>query len=507
MKKIILIIILLIFSINIYSNIAVFPFYVENSDNKIPNEWLSEAMFYCLPINLEQNGFNTTPYMDVKSMLYTNNINYPYRFTKATLIKIASNYNIDYVLWGKIEYSNDKLLISPVIIKIKTLKQQYLPIYRGKLKSLFGIIKKIINYTTFYFKKDKLNNLDFYIDYHYYEMFIKSLVIKNPTNSLKVLKIVHENYPNTNAINFEIARRYFETNNFNKSIQYLEKAQNDTIFLNKVSFLLGLNYYNKNEFDKSMKYFEKTSNIKKYREASLNNIALIYINQNDNEKAKKILFNLYDISHDPIILHNLIILFFKTNNSNYIEEFLEKVINFLRYYPQNNEFSKFFQYIVESENNKEIEDIFKEYLEDYQNSENDYNYILINPFSLRKIFAKPKQININIKKTLKRIKKTDNTDILIEKYEDLIQENPFIWEYHTILSNLYIKKKKFSKAERSIKASLFLNKNELNYKTILNLYYLINNFEDLKIYYYEFRRSYPESKLLKKYEKFIVNNK
>jgi len=508
MKKLLLIIIIFVFSLNLFSNIAVFPFYViNNKDEKIPNEWLSEAMFYCLPVNLEQNGFDIIPYMDLKSILYTNNIKYPYYLTKATLIKISSNYDIDYVLWGKIEFIDNKLNISPVIIDINNLKQQSLPIYRGYLKSLFTIINKIVNYTTNYFKKDKINRLDFNIDYHYFEMFIKSHIINNSKNSIKVLKIVQEKYPDTNAINFEIARRFFELKEYDKSIEFLNKMKEDNVFKFKKSFLMGLNLYMKNDFDNSIKYFKKSSSNKKYRNFSLNNIALINIKRNNISKAEKILFNVYDISQDSTILHNLIVLFFKTNKANYIEKYMEKVVDFLRYYPDNSEFTRFFQYIIESDNNKEIEDIFKEYLEDYQNNDNEYDFILINPFSLRKIFAKPKLIKINIKKILKSIQKNKNIDTSIEKYEDLIQENPFVWEYHTILSNLYIRKKKFSKAEKSIKAALYLKKSEINYKTILNLYYLINNKENLKIFYYELRRNFPQSKFLKKYESFIINKK
>ena len=472
--------ILLFLKINIFCNILILPFKTKNNTDK-SYYWLSNALsFY---VSTQLNSFNIRAYTEaeITNLMHLNAIKFPYRFTKASAIKIGLNNNATKIIWGSINIlkqrrANAEITVFAYIIDLKTLKQEYLPGIRGAVKNIAFVQSELLNSIIKKIEPDinisSKNNFQF--NNQSYELFIKSLLSRNITekkhllkNTLNIIKNDNTSTNNTSSdlVNFELALIYFNEGKYSDSNNYLNEINSESVFIKKKNFLKALICANNEDFKNAIDIFLGLKEQNIFTDIIDNNLGVLYIKNGDYSKAETYLLKAINKNQKIISYNNILNLYLKTSAHKKIKR---KTIESLNLYPKNTKYISILYYFInKNKNYKILKPVFNEYIAndsmiDYYKLE--FKLQLLNPFSISiknigEQSCKRNSIfeNINILET---------KSITFDNYMQNLEANPFDYKQHLLLSNKYKEKKQFRKAEIYAITAMFLNK---SYDTIMNL--------------------------------------
>jgi hypothetical protein len=204
--------------------VLVLPFKVSPLQEKA-HQWLGRAVSYYITSGLEHNALPVLPDQHTASILEMNHIMLPYNITKASVIRLARENQLGLIVWGEIILGDDTNNItgkSPIrlrsfIIDPDDLSQQYLPLITGNINDLFKIENELLTSIV-----KKLNPGEqevksiyypgFNLNYRGYELFVKSLLIKDPSKRIQLLEKarIDNKGKNSYILNLELAKLYFK---------------------------------------------------------------------------------------------------------------------------------------------------------------------------------------------------------------------------------------------------------------------------------------------------------
>jgi hypothetical protein len=204
--------------------VLVLPFKVSPLQEKA-HQWLGRAVSYYITSGLERNALPVLSDQHAVSILEMNHIMLPYNITKASVIRLARENQLGRIVWGEIilgDETNNVTGKSPIrlrsfIIDTDDLSQQYLPQITGNINDLFKIENELLTSIV-----KKLNPGEqevksiyyprFYLNYRGYELFVKSLLIKDPLKRIQLLEKarIDNKEKNSSILNLELAKLYFK---------------------------------------------------------------------------------------------------------------------------------------------------------------------------------------------------------------------------------------------------------------------------------------------------------
>jgi len=480
-----LLFILLFLKINIFGNILILPFKTKKNTDK-SYYWLSNALSFYVSTQLNSLNIRAYTEAEITSLMHLNAIKFPYRFTKASAIKIGLDNNATKIIWGSINIlkqkkSNAEITIFAYIIDLKTLKQEYLPVIRGAVKNIAFVQSELLNSIMKKIEPDidiSLKN-NFQFNNQSYELFIKSLLSRNITekkhllkNTLNIIKNDNKSNNNTSSdlVNFELALIYFDEGKYSDSNNYLNEINSESVFIKKKSFLKALIYANNEDFTNAIDIFSGLKEQNVFTDIIDNNLGVLYIKKGDYSKAETYLLKTINRNQKIIFYNNLLNLYLKTSAHKKMKE---KIIEALSLYPKNTKYiSVLYHFINKNKNHKILTPVFNEYIAndstiDYYKLE--FKLKLLNPFSI--------SIKNIGEQSYKRNSIFENINILetkssaFDNYLQNLEANPFDYKRHLLLSNKYKEKKQFRKAEIYAITAMFLNK---SYDTTMNLVDIYN---------------------------------
>jgi len=204
--------------------VLVLPFKVTSTQEKA-HQWLGRAVSFYLTSGLRHNALPVLPDQHAASILEMNHIMFPYNITKASVIRLARENQLDRVIWGEIILGGDTGNVtdkSPIqlrsfIIDPDNFSQQYLPLIKGNINDLYKIKNELLTsiLRTLNPGEQEVNSIHyprFNLNYRGYELFVKSLLIKDPSKRIQLLEKarIDNKEKNSDILNFELVKLYFK---------------------------------------------------------------------------------------------------------------------------------------------------------------------------------------------------------------------------------------------------------------------------------------------------------
>ena len=204
--------------------VLVLPFKVTPNRAKA-HQWLGRAVSFYLTSGLQHNALPVLPDQHAASILEMNHIMFPYNITKASVIRLARENQLDRVIWGEIILGGDTSNVtdkSPIqlrsfIIDPDEFSQQYLPLIKGNINDLYKIKNELLTsiVKTLNPGEQEVNSIrypQFNLNHRGYEIFVKSLLIKEPSKRIQLLEKARKasKEKNSDILNFELAKLYFK---------------------------------------------------------------------------------------------------------------------------------------------------------------------------------------------------------------------------------------------------------------------------------------------------------
>jgi len=204
--------------------IVVLPFKVTSHQDKV-HQWLGRAVSYYITSGLEQNAPPVLSDPDAVSILEMNHIMFPYNITKATVIRLAREHQLGWIVWGEIILGDDishvtsklPIQLRAFIIDPEDFTQQYLPLITGNINNLFKIENELLTAILKKLNPGEQEVSDIYyprfnLSYRGYELFVKSLLIKDLPKRIQLLEKarIGSKEKNSRVLNLELAKLYFK---------------------------------------------------------------------------------------------------------------------------------------------------------------------------------------------------------------------------------------------------------------------------------------------------------
>lgn len=473
---------LLLLSNGLYCKVLILPFKTDQDLNK-SYYWLSRAISFYLSTQLNSIEINSFTDSEVTKIIYENSLNFPYRFTKASAIRIGLENNADKIIWGKIIISKDKdtngnITIRSYIIDLISFKQQYLPIIKSNVENISLVQKELFNAVT---KRLEVNpNIEnqniIEFDNQSYELFIKSLLSNNDSerknllnNSLNLIKQNNGIESSIDLINFELAKVYFKEGKLNSVESYLNKIGPKSIIWKNKLFLKALLDSDIEDLSNAIKKFLSLKKQKSFNKIIDNNLGVLYIKTENFALAERFLLDALTKKKSITVYNNLFNLYLKWSDK---EKIKSKLIEVLNVFPKNLNYISLLHHFIKQDVNKEILlSVFNNFLEDkliidYYKLE--LQLVFINPFDIstsNEISKRNKKNNIFRSRNLK-----NNKNLVIEDHLQNLYSNLFNYDTHLALSALYKDKKQFRKAEMYAIFADFLHRSKRSINNLIKIY-------------------------------------
>jgi tetratricopeptide (TPR) repeat protein len=127
------------------------------------------------------------------------------------------------------------------------------------------------------------------------------------------------------------------------------------------------------------------------------------------------------------------------------------------------------------------------------------------PLNLKSIFDFEFKSNINYSLEVSNIRNMCNSGNIKETFErlqDLLEVNPFVPEFHSLMSKIYFLRKQLYKAEMYALSALFLKKSEKNFLALMKIYKFKRDKKNLIQVISKALELFPEIEKIKKFTKY-----
>lgn len=461
-----------------FSRTMVIPFKVTPAEDTA-HQWLGRATSYYITRGLQMNHIDVLTDHTTTSILETNHIYFPYNVTKASILQLARQYNTDTIIWGEIFTQNNNqpgIQVKAFIIDIKNLSQKYLPLLKGNLENLYQIKAELlidITKTT----DPNLSPLTPAFDFNHrtFEIFIKSLLLKDKSKKEQQLEMAIRSCGDKGSpfLDLELAKVLVANNNCPTAKKQLEKIQPSSlepISKQELEFLTGIIEYKEGNKSAAIQIFMNFTNESPFQFAANHNLGILYAENKKWNLALPFFQTALDTETNPETWLNLVQALLNNNDT---EKAINSLIRALKQYPGNENLRDWFSLIIsQSEDRETLTTVFNNYIPDLFNSDKEPVILLElkNPFDAH-IYLSPGP-SLASTDTEQNINNND-IDASIEQLQEMLSINPFIADYYRQLSQLFLDRKDFYRAEHHAQAALFLEKNQDNRLQLAKIYRLL----------------------------------
>lgn len=491
---------LLLAPVSLLPRTVVFPFKINSSENKA-HQWLGRGISLYLSYGLRINGVDTYSDNEGKGILKSLKIKFPYNVSKASVIRAARLMKAERLVWGEITTSpgteEEMLTIRTFIVDLRTLKQKYLPMIRGKITGLFSVQKDLLGHLVLYAagreEEPETPNLGFGL--RDYESFTKGLLLEDGEKRIAHFeKIREEMSGRSEVLLFELARTYLLNSNNEAARKVLDEMDPAGQFRGEKFFLSGILHYISGNIEPSMEEFTRVLDCGECRHEAYNNIALIHAQTNGYAEAmgsikKAVRYGMMAES------------FFNAVNIASLLKERETAWNFLMegllLYPSDTDLTDlFFGVLKQSPHHTEIRPAFIKFFPGFSPQEDRKMFFkLANPF----VFSEEKYdlefTNGNGSNGPIREKEEEGIDELEKK----LLRNPFLPEFHSRLADMLLEEKKSEAALSHAHAALYLLRNPANFLKVLTILKKQGEEEKLKEMLIEALKYFPGNEELKNF--------
>jgi tetratricopeptide (TPR) repeat protein len=418
----------------------VFPFQVHALEKK-NQQWLGRAISFYVSNGLELNSVETVKDPMVQSILNNYDIAFPYVISKATCIKLSTLIKADHIIWGEVESSENpqthNVQIKTYIIDLKNFSQKYLPLLKFHLIDFYAVQQELLKMVLDHFQKKQQQFPELNMDYHHYEMFIKSLLLEDGEKRLNLLEQVSRDIHHSDYLNLELAKCYLYLGNIINTDRYLQKISDSKPFHQSKEFILGLVYYHNNQLSRAIELFLKLRRLNIFFPETTNNLGVFFLKNNSPQDSESHFIESLHSKKDPEVYVNYIKFLIDSGKNQIAKENLKKA---LFYFPDDEDLIKLFGYFLSREKNqKQLFLAFQKTIPQLIPTDTlpDLGYKIKNPFEIQTADQyEPGNADDTI--TLDHLGK--DIDLAFSQIQELMELNPFVPRWHRILSKIYLKK-------------------------------------------------------------------
>ncbi|UCH93782.1 MAG: tetratricopeptide repeat protein [Candidatus Aminicenantes bacterium] len=455
-----------------------------------PHQWLGRAVSFHITSGLQLNALPVLPDHHAVSILEANHIMFPYNITKASVIRIARDHRLSRVIWGEIALVKDDreasdrsvIQLRSFIINLSNYSQKYLPLIKGHIHDLYKIKSELLTAIVKTLKpgEQAANNVRhprFNLNHRDYEIFIKSLLIKNIPQKIQLLEKAQQTKTgkNSDILNFELAKLYLQMGELAASEVLLEKIPADKEnfepwFAHGKIFLNGVTAYAKENITTAVEAFTILEQENQFTFEVHHNLGLIHLKSKDYKAAERHFQYALKERQDPGTWLYLVHVLLAGDTPQKAALQLNQA---LRVFPKEEKLVELFGYFIsQSRDQALLYTVFQDYIPNLFLAEGRPKVALKlkNPFNIQ--VQKPLVITDELNETFKVPNGSDAEDIdsSIERLQELLEMNPFEPGYYRSISLLYLKKKEFHQAELHALALVFLEKTRENYLHLAKVY-------------------------------------
>jgi uncharacterized protein HemY len=474
------------------------------------HQWLGRAVSFYLISGLQANQQPVVPDYQGTSLLEANHIMFPYHITKATAMHLAEQYRIDWLVWGEIllenhdaePANNSSIQVRAFVIDLRENSQKYLPLVKGHINDLFKIEEELLTSLVRVLLTEEttasseapesqgnttvdLHYPQFHLDHRSYEIYIKSLLVKEIKKKIPLLEKAQKVLAGKTSgfLNLELAKLYAGSGRWEDAAAQLEKiqSQNQDVpsWLDREKhFLEGLIAVAKKDIDNAIKAFTTLLPDLQFSFTANHNLGVIYFKRKDYESAQRYFQQALTERKDPETWWSLIQVLLARGDNRQAALQLNRA---LRLYPEEEKLVKLFaDFLAQAENRESLFNLFQNYIPGLFLSDGEAQDLvpstlllkLRNPFKLQ--LQKPFTDSAEANEILNGAGE-EEIDNSLERLQGLLEMNPFEPGYYRSISQLYLKKKKFRQAELHGLALIFLEKTSTNYLLMAKIYKAMKN--------------------------------
>jgi len=154
-------------------------------------------------------------------------------------------------------------------------------------------------------------------------------VVEVDSELLEKIETIFQNYAELelDEIYKNIGNSYYQKGEYEKALEYYQKAININPKHTSAHYNIGIIYQNRNEDDKALEYYQKAININPKYVDAYNNIGIIYQNRNEDDKALEYYQKAININPKYALAHNnMAIIYDERNEDDKALEYFQKSI-------------------------------------------------------------------------------------------------------------------------------------------------------------------------------------
>jgi len=468
------------------AGVMVVPFQVTPLE-QTAHQWLGRAISYYLTAGLEVNGFKVIPDHVTTALLESQAIYFPLSITKASILRLAINAKASYVVWGEVSTSDknqSEVLLRVFVVDMVNFSQKYLPLLRGHVDALPEIEAEALKYlmkvvstgkrapSSTKAKQHAVRFPEMNLSNHSYELFIKSLLIKEISRKIELLESAFKVDKGSDFLNFELARLYYEKGDFSSATVLLAKVTekgNHLFFQQRKFFLKAMLDWAENRIEMAKQGFLRLQEDPLLGYEARHNLGVIAVGEKDYESAVKYFQEarrVQGVGSVTTWMHLIQVLIAAGQE----EQALDQMVQALCLHPDNSDLLTLFPYFLSRSSEGEILfSLFRNYVPDLFMEDPPLRnaYRVISPFEYQ-VESAPVQVE-GLEEVQGEIEIGD-FDEAKERLQGLMEANPFISDYYRLMAQLFLERKEFYRAERHALAAFFLKRSQQNGQMLLKVY-------------------------------------
>ncbi|MCP4219791.1 MAG: hypothetical protein GY765_34485 [bacterium] len=451
-------------SVMLSGRIIVFPFKVTPADAKA-HQWLGRAVSFHIADGLSVNAIDVLPDYQVEQLLDTNRIRFPYSMSRATAIRLARELDAEKIIWGEVIFDTTShsstgscpLKLNAFVMDLENYSRKHLPFLTSNLKMLYKVENEMLKYIIEAVapeRKEETLYPDINLNYHDYEIFIKSLLLNNNAGKLKLLERISAEGLRSDYVNFYLSRLYLDEEEWEKVKECLGRIFSDD-FKKRKLFMQGLAYSASAEFsaagDRFSMLLRETG---PYTFEASNNLGVAYFHLGNNAGADQYFSYALELKKENGVYLNLILFLMETENFNRASRLLKDA---LYRYPQDEELILLFSWFLSRKReNRDLLATFQAYIPHLAIPSRipQFSLDIKNPFKPSYVI---KPFDPAAASAVSRALSSGKLGgISFEQLEDLLEANPFVPAYYELMALKHEKAQHPREAEANRKTAKFL---------------------------------------------------
>ena len=243
--------------------VLVLPF--DNSTHQPGLEWITEAFPEILGQRLSAQSLFVISRDDRQYAFDRMGIPVNLHASRATLYRIASQLDADYIILGSYSYDGKTFTARAQVLDMKTLRLSPDLVESGPLANLIAIQTALAWDVSLHIYPDLYESRQSFIQrapairLDAFENFIRGVVTSSQADKLRYLKAAIAIDPTYSQALLLLGRTYYSTHEYEQAANWFAKLPRDDPAFSESNFFLGLCEYHLGHFDKASAAFKSTA--------------------------------------------------------------------------------------------------------------------------------------------------------------------------------------------------------------------------------------------------------